>query len=380
MGRERLARARRWVVKIGSSLVTASGRGLDETAIRAWAAELAALRAEGTEVLLVSSGAVAEGMSRLGWQRRPHALHELQAAAAVGQMGLVQAYETAFKAHGLRTAQILLTHDDVSDRQRYLNARSTLRTLAGLGVVPIVNENDTVANEEFRFGENDTLAALLANLVEADVLVILTDTDGLYERDPRMDPAAGLIHEALAGSPELAAAAGGSGSAWGRGGMATKVDAAARAARSGTATAIAPGAAERVLQRLRHGERLGTLLEPQQEPLMARKRWLANQLRLAGELAVDAGAARALRRSGVSLLAAGVTGVRGGFRRGEVVACIDPEGREVARGLVNYTAGEIDRIRGGSSRDIEGILGYVVEPELIDRDNMVVTAPAGPEP
>ena len=373
MGRERLTRARRWVVKIGSSLVTANGRGLDAAAIRSWSTELAALRASGTEVILVSSGAVAEGMSRLGWRTRPHALHELQAAAAVGQMGLVQAYESAFKEHGLRTAQILLTHDDVSDRQRYLNARSTLRTLAAHGVVPIVNENDTVANEEFRFGENDTLAALVANLVEADALVILTDTEGLYDGDPRTHPDARVIHEGVAGDPHLATIAGGAGSAWGQGGMATKVDAATRAARSGTATVIAPGSVEGVLGRLHAGHRLGTLLEPRQGPLMARKRWLANQLRLAGQLTVDAGAARALRRSGVSLLAAGVTAVQGDFRRGEVVACIDPDGLEVARGLVNYAASEIGRLKGRSSREIESILGYVVEPELIDRDNMVVT-------
>ncbi|WP_070989651.1 glutamate 5-kinase [Halofilum ochraceum] len=373
MGRERLQQARRWVVKIGSSLVTANGRGLDRDAIKSWSAELAALHADGVEVVLVSSGAVAEGMSRLGWRQRPHALHELQAAAAVGQMGLVQAFESAFRGHGIGTAQILLTHDDVADRQRYLNARSTLRTLGGLGVIPIVNENDTVANDEFRFGENDTLAALVANLVEADTLVILTDTDGLYDRDPRQDPAARIIREGTAGDPRFADMAGGTGSAWGRGGMATKVDAAGRAARSGTATVIAPGSDRHVLTRLRAGDELGTLLEPSQEPLMARKRWLANHLRLAGALDVDAGAARALRASGVSLLAVGVTAVRGAFRRGEVVACIDPEGREVARGLVNYAAEEIDRLKGRSSRDIESILGYVVEPELIDRDNMVIT-------
>jgi glutamate 5-kinase len=373
MGRERLPSAQRWVVKIGSSLVTASGRGLDRNAIAAWVQQLARLHDEDAEVLLVSSGAVAEGMSRLGWPQRPRALHELQAAAAVGQMGLVQAYEAAFQAHEIRTAQILLTHDDISDRQRYLNARSTLRTLVSRSVVPIVNENDTVANEEFRFGENDTLAALVANLVEADALVVLTDTEGLFDRDPRGDPAARLLTEGRAGDPDLAALAGGAGSAWGRGGMATKVDAAARAARSGTATVIASGASADVLGRLRAGETLGTLLEPQQEPLMARKRWLANHLKLAGELQIDAGAARALRAAGVSLLAVGVTGVRGGFDRGEVVACIDPKGREVARGLVNYGASEIDRIRGHPSHAIEAILGYVVEPELIDRDNMIVT-------
>jgi len=373
MGRERLSRARRWVIKIGSSLVTDGGRGLDAEAIGRWCGELAALQGDGAEILLVSSGAVAEGMSRLGWSRRPHALHELQAAAAVGQMGLVQAYESAFKAHAIRTAQILLTHDDVADRRRYLNARSTLRTLAGLGVVPIVNENDTVANEEFRFGENDTLAALVANLVEADALVILTDTEGLYERDPRTHPDARVIPEGRAGDPALAAMAGGAGSAWGRGGMATKIDAAARAARSGTATVIAPGAASEVLTRLRHGAAVGTLLEPAQEPLMARKRWLANQLQLRGDLVIDGGAVRALRERNVSLLAAGVQAVRGAFRRGEVVACLDTNGNEVARGLVNYAAEEIFRLRGRSSREIESILGYVVEPEMIDRDNMVVT-------
>lgn len=373
MGRERLGQARRWVIKIGSSLVTARGRGLDADAIRAWTAELAALHADDVEVLLVSSGAVAEGMSRLGWTRRPHALHSLQAAAAVGQMGLVQAYEAAFKAHGIRTAQILLTHDDVADRQRYLNARSTLRALAELRVVPIVNENDTVANDEFRFGENDTLAALVANLVEADVLVMLTDTEGLYDRDPRQYPDARVVHEGVAGDPELTAIAGGAGSTWGRGGMATKVDAAARAARSGTASVIAPGHEARVLARLHAGETIGTLLEPQQEPLMARKRWLANQLRVGGRLVVDAGAARALRERHVSLLAVGVQAVSGSFRRGEVVACVDPGGTEVARGLVNYSADEIERLKGRPSGDIESILGYVVEPELIDRDNMVIT-------
>ncbi len=372
-GRERIARARRWVVKIGSALVTAGGRGLDADAIRAWTDELAALHGEGAEVLLVSSGAVAEGMTRLGWTRRPHALNELQAAAAVGQVGLVHAYETAFDAHNIRSAQILLTHDDLSNRRRYLNARSTLRALGALRVLPVVNENDTVANDEFRFGENDTLAALVANLVEADLLVILTDTAGLYERDPRSDPDAAIIRHATAGDPRLAAMAGGSGSIWGRGGMATKIDAAARAARSGTATVIAPGSEPGVLGRLRAGEELGTLLEPSQEPLVARKRWLANQLQVRGQLVIDAGAARALAEGNRSLLAVGVQRVEGAFQRGEVVACVDPHGREIARGLVNYPASEVRRIRGRPSSEIETILGYVVEPELIDRDNLVLT-------
>lgn len=373
MSRERVRSARRWVVKIGSSLVTAQGRGLDLDAILAWAEELATLHADGVEIILVSSGAVAEGMSRLGWTRRPHALHELQATAAVGQMGLVQAYEACFKRHDIRTAQILLTHDDVSDRQRYLNARSTLRTLIGLRCIPVVNENDTVANDEFRFGENDTLAALVANLIEADLLVMLTDTEGLYDSDPRQNPHARLIEEGHADDPALASMAGDAGSPWGRGGMATKVDAAARAARSGTATVIAPGGEAKVLSRLHTGETLGTLLLPRQEPQLARKRWLASQLGVRGTLHVDAGAARVLRDSGVSLLAVGVTAVEGSFRRGEVVACLDPEGREVARGLVNYPAEDVRRIMGRPSGEIESILGYVSEPELIDRDNMVLT-------
>jgi len=373
MGRERTTTAGRWVVKIGSSLVTGNGRGLDQAAVTAWADQLAGLHGAGIEVLLVSSGAVAEGMSRLGWAQRPHALHELQATAAIGQVGLVQAYESALRAHGIRSAQILLTHDDVADRQRYLNARSTVRALLALGCIPVINENDTVANDEFRFGENDTLAALVANLIEADLMVILTDTAGLYDADPRTNPAARLVHEGRAGDPELTAMAGDAGSVWGRGGMATKVAAAARAARSGTATVIAPGAEDGVLSRLRAGERLGTLLEPQQEPLMARKRWLASQLRTGGELVLDAGAVDALHRRNVSLLAVGVQAVRGTFRRGELVTCLDPDGHEVARGLVNYPAQEIEQIRGLPSHRIEETLGYVAEPELIDRDNMVLT-------
>lgn len=373
MGRERLAKAHRWVIKVGSALVTARGRGLDRQAIHGWTEQLAKLHGDGAEVALVSSGAVAEGMSRLGWQQRPHALHELQAAAAVGQVGLIHAYASALDRHDIRSAQILLTHDDVSDRQRYLNARSTLRGLGALNVLPVVNENDTVANDEFRFGENDTLAAMVANLIEAEVVVILTDTEGLYERDPRVDPEAAIVREATAGDPRLTAMAGGSGSIWGRGGMATKVDAAARAARSGTATVIAPGHEPDILTRLRAGEPLGTLLEPSQEPLVARKRWLANQLRTQGRLRIDAGAVRALRDGNRSLLAVGITGVEGRFRRGDVVTCLDPDGHEVARGLVNYPAEESRRIKGQPSRMIESILGYVAEPEVIDRDNLVVT-------
>ena len=372
--RQALCRARRWVVKVGSALLTGEGRGLDRELIALWAAQIAELRRErAAEVVLVSSGAVSEGVLRLGWRDRPHALHELQAAAAVGQMGMIQAYETAFQERGLRTAQILLTHDDLAHRQRYLNARSTLRTLLELGVIPVVNENDTVAVDEIRFGDNDTLAGLVANLIEAEVLVLLTDQDGMYDRDPKRHPQARLIPQARAGDAQLEAlAAAGSSGHWGRGGMLTKVRAAAHAARSGTTTVIAGGRQPRILLRLAAGEALGTLIYPDQEPLVARKRWLAGQLQVRGEVVIDAGAVKVLREGGKSLLPIGVTAVRGDFQRGEVVACMDGEGREVARGLVNYSAAETRRIMGQPSNRIEEILGYVDEPELIHRDNLVL--------
>jgi glutamate 5-kinase len=370
--RTELGNASRWVVKVGSALVTNEGRGLDSEAIGAWVDQLAELRRQGREVILVSSGSVAEGMKRLGWSRRPSALHELQAAAAVGQMGLVQVYESRFQRHGLHTAQVLLTHEDLADRRRYLNARSTLRSLVRLGVVPVINENDTVATDEIRFGDNDTLAALVANLLEADLLVILTDQQGMFDRDPRQDPDARLISEARAGDPDLDAMASGGGGALGRGGMATKVQAAARAARSGTSTVIASGRENDVLLRLAQGEALGTLLSADQEPLAARKRWLAGQLKVKGRLVLDEGAVRVLCQGGRSLLPVGVTGVEGAFRRGELVACVAADGREVARGLVNYSAEETRRVMGQASERIETLLGYVDEPELIHRDDMVV--------
>ncbi|MEW5822834.1 MAG: glutamate 5-kinase [Pseudomonadota bacterium] len=370
--RAALVTRKRWVVKIGSAMVTAAGKGLDLEAIRRWAQQIAALRAEGRDVVIVTSGAVAEGMRRLGWRARPSALHELQAAAAVGQMGLVQAYESVLKTFDLHSAQILLTHEDLSDRQRYLNARSTLRTLLGLGVIPVVNENDTVATDEIRFGDNDTLAALVANLVEADVLVILTDQEGLYDADPRKNPEARLLHGVRAGDSSLLSMASPEGGALGRGGMYTKVRAAERAARSGAATLIAAGTQPEVLVRLARGELLGTVFWPDQTRLAARKQWLAGQLRLAGRLHLDAGAARALREGGRSLLPVGVTQVEGGFLRGDLVACLDPDGREIARGLANYGAEEASRIRGRASADIEAVLGYVDEPELIHRDNLVL--------
>lgn len=370
--RQQLGASQRWVIKVGSSLVTANGKGLDQDAIAAWVEQMSALREAGKELVLVSSGAVAEGMKRLGWSERPPTVHELQAAAAVGQMGLIQAYESRFQRHDLHTAQVLLTHEDLADRQRYLNARSTLRSLLDLGVVPVVNENDTVATDEIRFGDNDTLAALVANLVEADLLVILTDQQGLYREDPRSNPGAEMIAEAQAGDASLLAMAAGAAGALGRGGMATKVQAAERAARSGTATLIASGRAEGVLQGIAAGQPLGTLLHPAAEPLAARKQWLAGHLQARGRLRLDAGAARVLRESGRSLLPVGVTGVEGDFRRGELVVCQGPDGVEVARGLVNYGASEARKIMGQSSDRVEALLGYVDEPELIHRDNLVL--------
>jgi glutamate 5-kinase len=364
--------ARTLVVKVGSSLVTNEGRGVDAEAIARWAAQVAALRTLGKQVILVSSGAIVEGMQRLGWKRRPHAMHELQAAAAVGQMGLVQCYESGFRQHGLHTAQVLLTHADMADRQRYLNARSTLRTLLALGAVPVINENDTVVTDEIKLGDNDTLAALVTNLVEADALVILTDQSGLYEADPRKDAKAKLIEKARAGDPRLEAISGGVGSELAKGGMLTKVLAAKRAARSGAHTVIASGRERDVLVRLARGESIGTLLTAETVPLAARKQWLADHLTVSGRLRLDAGAVRALAGQGKSLLPIGVTAVEGEFQRGEVVGCVDPEGREMARGLVNYAADEARRIMRKPSSEIESVLGYVGEPELIHRDNLVL--------
>jgi len=368
-----VAGGRRWVVKIGSSLLTANGVGLDIGAMQGWVAQIAAYRKAGREVVLVSSGAVAEGMCRLGWTTRPNELYALQAAAAVGQMGLVQAYESCFQRHNIHTAQVLLTHDDLTNRTRYLNARSTLKKLLSLGVLPVVNENDTVACEELRFGDNDTLAALVANLVEADVLVILTDQAGLYDRDPRAHAEAALMRDVQAGDPALVAMAGdASGSGLGRGGMATKVRAAELAARSGAATWIASGAEPEVLTRLLAGEDLGTRFHAARGRLVARKQWLAGHLQVKGRLTLDEGAVRVLRQSGSSLLPVGVKAAEGEFRRGEVVSCHASSGESVARGLVNYSAEEVRKIMGKPSDRIQSILGYVDEPELIHRDNLVL--------
>lgn len=367
-----IANSKRLVVKVGSSLVTNSGAGLDHQAIATWAAQIAALKAMGREVVLVSSGAIAEGMQRLGWKKRPSAVHELQAAAAVGQMGLVQVYETCFRKHGLHTAQILLTHDDLADRKRYLNARSTLRTLLELNVIPIINENDTVITEEIRFGDNDTLGALVTNLIDADALVILTDQTGLYSADPRKDPTATLVGEARAGDPALETMAGGAGSDIGSGGMLTKILAAKRAARSGAHTVIAWGREPDVLIRLAQGEAIGTQLIAGEMKTVARKQWLADHLQVGGKLTLDDGAVNALRKEGKSLLPIGVIAISGDFERGEVVTCLDAKGREIARGLVNYSAQETQKILRHASTEIESILGYVDEPELIHRDNLVL--------
>ncbi len=367
-----VAAANRIVIKVGSSLVTNEGRGLDHAAIARWAAQIALLRTAGKQVILVSSGAIAEGMQRLGWTKRPSSVHELQAAAAVGQMGLVQCYETCFREHGIATAQVLLTHSDMADRQRYLNARSTLRTLLDLGVIPVINENDTVVTDEIKVGDNDTLGSLVTNLVEADVLVILTDQPGLFDADPRREPRAKLIPEAIAGDPLLETYAGGTGSALSKGGMLTKVLAARRAARSGAHTVIVSGGERDVLTRLASGERIGTQLNATTMALAARKQWMADHLTVSGRLTVDAGAVRALADGGRSLLPIGVVAVSGEFERGAVVAVAGPDGVEIARGLVNYASAEAAQILRRPSSEIEAILGYVDEPELIHRDNLVL--------
>ena len=368
-----LSKAKCLVVKVGSSLVTNEGQGLDTQAIAQWAEQIAQLKIMGKAVVLVSSGAIAEGMQRLGWNKRPHALHELQAAAAVGQMGLVQVYETCFRKHGLHTAQILLTHEDLADRTRYLNARSTLRTLLALNVIPVINENDTVVTDEIKFGDNDTLAALVTNLIEADALVIMTDQKGLYSADPRQDANACLIQEGQAGDLALEKMAGGAGSAIGRGGMLTKVLAAKRAARSGAHTLIAWGREPNVLVRLAQGELIGTkLIADETNKIAARKKWLADHLQVRGKLVLDDGAVKALQADGKSLLPIGVQDVSGEFERGEVVTCVATSGKEIARGLVNYSAQETRKIMGKPSAEIERLLGYVDEPELVHRDSMAL--------
>jgi glutamate 5-kinase len=367
-----LQQANRIIVKVGSSLVTNEGRGLDNAAIARWAAQIASLRILGKEVVLVSSGAIAEGMLRLGFTSRPTDIHELQACAACGQMGLAQIYETSFATHGVKTAQVLLTHADLADRERYLNARSTLTTLLRLGVVPIINENDTVVTDEIKFGDNDTLGALVANLIEADALVILTDQHGLFSADPRKDPAAVLIAEGTAGDPALEAMAGGAGSSIGSGGMLTKILAAKRAARSGAHTIIAWGRDSDVLVRLANGEAIGTQLSAPTGRMTARKQWMTDHLHTAGKVVLDAGAVQKLTKEGKSLLPIGVIGVTGEFGRGAVITCVREDGVAVARGLSNYTSSEARRIMRKPSSEIEKVLGFLEGPELIHRDNLVL--------
>ncbi|MEY4362766.1 MAG: hypothetical protein RLZZ24_118 [Pseudomonadota bacterium] len=365
--------ARRIVVKVGSSLVTNEGRGLDEQAIGQWCRQLAALAQDGREVIMVSSGAIAEGMKRLGWTTRPHELHELQAAAAVGQMGLAQMYETKLRENGLKSAQVLLTHADLADRERYLNARSTLVTLLSHGVLPVINENDTVVNDEIKFGDNDTLGALVANLVEADALVILTDQKGLYSADPRKDPSATFVHEARAGDAKLEEMAGGAGSSIGKGGMITKILAAKRAAGSGASTVIAWGREPDALVRLAQGERIGTLLVAPTHKQQARKQWMADHLQLRGSVRIDDGAVDKLRHDGKSLLPIGMVSVEGDFSRGDVIAIVDAQGQEVGRGLANYAAAEARLLCRKPSSEMETLLGYMAEPEMVHRDNLVIT-------
>ena len=369
---EALKAARRIVVKVGSSLVTNEGRGVDANAVGNWCRQMAALASQGREVVMVSSGAIAEGMQRLGWAARPKEVHELQAAAAVGQMGLAQIYESKLREHGMGSAQVLLTHADLADRERYLNARSTLLTLLRLKVIPVINENDTVVNDEIKFGDNDTLGALVANLVEADALVILTDQQGLYSADPRRDPAARFIGEAQAGAPELEQMAGGAGSSIGRGGMITKVLAAKRAASSGASTVIAWGREPDVLLRLAAGEAIGTALLATTQKMAARKQWMADHLQLRGAVVVDDGAVSKLRDGGKSLLPIGIVEVSGEFHRGDVIAVRNPSGLEIARGLANYSSSEARLIARKPSSEFERLLGFSAEPEMIHRDNLVL--------
>jgi glutamate 5-kinase len=367
-----IQQAQRVIVKVGSSLVTNEGKGLDHAAIAKWADQIAQLRQMGKQVVLVSSGAIAEGMQRLGFDKRPTGIHELQACAAVGQMGLAQIYETSFRSHDLRTAQVLLTHADLADRERYLNARSTLLTLLDLGVITVINENDTVVTDEIKFGDNDTLGALVANLIDADALIILTDQRGLFTADPRKDPNAEFVHEAKAGDAKLEAMAGGAGTGIGSGGMLTKILAAKRAASSGAHTVIAWGREEQVLVRLAQGEAIGTQLLAQTARLTARKQWMADHLKTAGRLKLDAGAVQKIARDGKSLLPIGVVEVEGEFGRGDVVTCIDESGRAIARGISNYASAEARRIMRKPSAEIAEILGYLDEEELIHRDNLVL--------
>ena len=372
MDRQDIEKAKRIVIKVGSALLTNDGAGIDAQAIDKWVDQIAYLLDQKKQIVIVSSGAIAEGLVRLGMTSRPQSIHMLQSAAAVGQMGLIQTYESSFKRYSRQTAQILLDHDDMANRERYLNARGVVQSLIELGVVPIVNENDTVVTDEIRFGDNDRLAALVANLIDADALLILTDKDGLYDANPDTHADAQLIPEALASDTSLDAIAGGSGGILGRGGMKTKLQAARLAARSGCHTVIAGGRNADIVLRVAAGESVGTLLLADKAPLAARKQWLVGQLQVKGTLVLDEGASKVLRQQGRSLLAVGVTAVKGSFTRGELVSCIDDQGNEVCRGLVNYSSEEAQLIQGKSTEQFVDILGYLEDEELIHRDNLVV--------
>ena len=369
--RDCIKNSKRWVVKIGSALLTANGNGLDKEAIALWVEQIVHQLEGGIEIIIVSSGAVAEGMSRLSWIERPNSVHGLQVAAAVGQTGLVQAYESQFQEYGRNTAQILLDHDDISNRERYLNVRNTLQELIKLGVIPVINENDTVATDQIRFGDNDTLAALVANIIDADLLVILTDQDGLFDADPRKNPNANLVTNGNSQDEALLELAGSS-STLGRGGMITKLKAAKLAARSGANTVIAGGRVNQILSRLSEGEALGTMLISDKEPIAARKQWLVGRLKVCGSLTLDLGASKMLTDHGKSLLPVGVLSIRGTFHKGDLVTCVDEKGLEIARGLVNYNSEESAKILGKSSEMIADALGYCDAEELIHRDNLVL--------
>ena len=369
--RETIKSTKRWVIKIGSALITDNGCGLKHDNLDNWVNQISALRERGIDIVIVSSGAVAEGLTRLNWKNRPNIIHKLQAAAAVGQMGLIQAYETCFQKYNKQTAQVLLTHDDISNRTRYLNARTSLNTLLQLGVVPIVNENDTVAPDEIRFGDNDTLAGLVANLIDAELLVLLTDQNGLYTSDPRKDSSAELIEQAKADDESLEKYAGDS-SNYGRGGMLTKLKAASIASKSNTQTIIASGNESSILLKIANSEKVGTLLTTSEDTLQAKKQWLANQAYLKGSVTIDSGAVTAIIKSGKSLLPIGVKSITGEFKRGEIISCIDLDGKEIARGLSNYDSIQATSIMGKSSEEIGELLDCKDEDELIHRDNMIL--------
>jgi glutamate 5-kinase len=364
-------RVRRVVVKVGSGLVADPVRGPDPARIGPLAAELAAMMADAAEVALVTSGAIAAGSARLGLGERPRSIPEKQAAAAVGQAALMWQYEQACAAHGVRVAQVLLTQEDVADRARYLNARNALLTLLGFRVLPVINENDTVAVEAIKLGDNDNLAALVAALIDADLLVLLSDTDGLYTGDPRRDPAARRIDRVESITPEMEALAG-AGGPLGTGGMVTKLQAAQKAMAAGIPMIIADGRRRGVLRALLRGERVGTYFQPRTDRLAARKRWIAFALPVQGTIQVDAGARRALVERGKSLLPSGVVEVRGQFAAGDLVGVHDAQGREFARGLVSCDARELALLRGAKTADIERLLGYRVTDEVIHRDNLVI--------